>query len=105
MANWREFSYKWLYRFLNQYPELEATYSKQLQTAQYKETTLEKITLWFDAFRSQVAERNYELKKIHNMDETGFALGTTQSTHIIVDSKQKSHWKINISRGVLAAMA
>jgi hypothetical protein len=28
------------------------------------------------------------------MDETGFALGTTQSTRIIVDSKQKSSWKI-----------
>ena len=35
---------------------------------------------------------------MYNMDETGFALGSTQSTRIIVDSTQKVHWKSSPGR-------
>ncbi|KAF4621713.1 hypothetical protein G7Y89_g14491 [Cudoniella acicularis] len=36
----------------------------------------------------------FEPCNIYNMDETGFAVGETQSTRIIVDSTMKSNWKI-----------
>jgi hypothetical protein len=32
------------------------------------------------------------------MDETGFAVGNTQSTRIIVDSTQKSNWKVTAGK-------
>ncbi|RAL63594.1 hypothetical protein DID88_003638 [Monilinia fructigena] len=32
------------------------------------------------------------------MDETGFGVGTTQSTRIIVDSTQKSNWKVTAGK-------
>ena len=32
------------------------------------------------------------------MDKTGFAVGTTQSTRIIVDSSQKSSWKVTLGK-------
>lgn len=32
------------------------------------------------------------------MDETGFAIGTTQSTRIIVDSTQESSWKVTAGK-------
>ncbi|KAG9240920.1 hypothetical protein BJ878DRAFT_408626, partial [Calycina marina] len=53
---------------------------------------------WFSAFRSRFAEQKYKLQNVYNMDETGFAVGTTQSTRIIVDSTQKSSWKATPGR-------
>lgn len=86
--------HEWLYRFLNRYPTLKGTYSRQLETLRHQEATFEKISQWFSAFQSRFNEQNYELQNVYNMDETGFAVGTTQSTRIIVDSTQKSNWKV-----------
>ena len=90
--------HEWLYRFLNRYHTLKGTYSRQLESARYKEASVGNITAWFDAFRTQFEEREYELCNIYNMDETGFAIGATQSTRIIVDSTQKSSWKVTAGK-------
>ncbi|RAL60428.1 hypothetical protein DID88_000203 [Monilinia fructigena] len=60
--------------------------------------TPENIQAWFDAFRTRLIERKYELDDMYNMDETGFGVGTTQSTRIIVDSTQKSNWKVTAGK-------
>ncbi|ODQ71903.1 hypothetical protein LIPSTDRAFT_72573 [Lipomyces starkeyi NRRL Y-11557] len=52
------------------------------------------ITAWFDAFQLRFQEQKYELCDIQNMNETGFTVGDTQSTCIIVNSTQKSNWKV-----------
>ncbi|KFZ25401.1 hypothetical protein V502_00122 [Pseudogymnoascus sp. VKM F-4520 (FW-2644)] len=44
--------HEWLYRFLNLYPTLKVTYSRQLESAQHKEATYEKISQWFSVFRT-----------------------------------------------------
>ncbi|RAL61074.1 hypothetical protein DID88_010415 [Monilinia fructigena] len=54
--------------------------------------------LGFDAFRTRLIERKYELDDMYNMDETGFGVETTQSTRIIVDSTQKSNWKVTAGK-------
>lgn len=90
--------HEWLYRFLNRYPILKGTYSRQLESARQQGATYDKISQWFSAFRSRFAEQKYELQNVYNMDETGFAVGTTQSTRIIVDSTQKSSWKATPGR-------
>jgi hypothetical protein len=86
--------HEWLYRFLNGHPILKGTYSRQLESLRHQEATYEKISQWFSVFRTRFEEQNYELQNVYNMDETGFAVGTTQSTRIIVDSTQKSSWKV-----------
>jgi hypothetical protein len=90
--------HEWLYRFLNRHPTLKGTYSRQLESARQQGPTYDKISQWYSAFRSRFAEQNYELQNVYNMDETGFAVGTTQSTRIIVDSSQKSSWKATPGR-------
>lgn len=90
--------HEWLYRFLNRYPILKGTYSRQLESARQQGATYDRISQWFSAFRSRFAEQKYELQDVYNMDETGFAVGTTQSTRIIVDSSQKSTWKATPGR-------
>ncbi|OBT91293.1 hypothetical protein VE01_10706, partial [Pseudogymnoascus verrucosus] len=41
---------------------------------------------WFDAYKSLITELKIENYNTYNMDETGFSIGTMQSTRIIVDS-------------------
>ncbi|EDO00854.1 hypothetical protein SS1G_03328 [Sclerotinia sclerotiorum 1980 UF-70] len=53
---------------------------------------------WFDAFRIYLIERKYELDDIYNMDETGFGVGSIQITCIIIDSTQKSNWKVTAGK-------
>ena len=90
--------HEWLYRFLNRYPILKGTYSRQLESLRHQEATYEKISQWFGVFRTRFDEQNYELENIYNIDETGFAVRTTQLTRIIVDSTQKSSWKITLGK-------
>jgi hypothetical protein len=65
-----------------------------LEAASYKEATFEKVTAWSNAFKGRMGERTYKPRNIYNMDETGFAVGETQSTRIIVDATQKCNWKV-----------
>jgi DDE superfamily endonuclease/Tc5 transposase DNA-binding domain/helix-turn-helix, Psq domain len=90
--------HEWIYRFQKRHPELKGCYSRQLESNRAKEATSEKIQAWFDAFQTRHTERKYELADIYNMDETGFAVGGTQSTRIIVDSTQKSNWKVTAGK-------
>ncbi|RAL58500.1 hypothetical protein DID88_004004 [Monilinia fructigena] len=75
--------HEWIYRFQKRHPELKTCYSRQLESNRAKEATPENIQAWFDAFRTRLIERKYELDDMYNMDETGFGVGTTQSTRII----------------------
>ncbi|EDO04592.1 hypothetical protein SS1G_07075 [Sclerotinia sclerotiorum 1980 UF-70] len=90
--------YEWIYRFQKRHPELKTCYSRQLESNRTKEATLENIQAWFDMFRTRLIERKYELDDMYNMDETGFGVGSTQSTRIIVDSTQKSNWKVTAGK-------
>jgi hypothetical protein len=90
--------HEWIYRFLKRHPNFKGVYSRQLDSVRHKEATPEKISAWFDAFKARFNERKYELSDIYNMDETGFAVGETQSTRIIVDSTQKSNWKVTAGK-------
>ncbi|RAL67742.1 hypothetical protein DID88_008475 [Monilinia fructigena] len=90
--------HEWIYRFQKRHPELKTCYSRQLESNRAKEATPENIQAWFDAFRTRLIERKYELDDMYNMDETGFGVGTTQSTRIIVDSTQKSNWKVTAGK-------
>ncbi|RAL68240.1 hypothetical protein DID88_008942 [Monilinia fructigena] len=71
--------HEWIYRFQKRHPELKTCYSRQLESNRAKEATPENIQAWFDAFRTRLIERKYELDDMYNMDETGFGVGTTQT--------------------------
>lgn len=90
--------YNWLQRFLKRHPTLKGVYSRQLESACHKEATPEKILAWLNAFKARIDEQKYKLCDIYNIDETGFAVGETQSMRIIVDSTQKSNWKVTAGK-------
>ncbi|KFZ19893.1 hypothetical protein V501_00423 [Pseudogymnoascus sp. VKM F-4519 (FW-2642)] len=69
--------YNWLQRFLKRHPTLKGVYSRQLESARYKEATPKKILAWFNAFKARINEQKYKLCDIYNIDKTGFAVRET----------------------------
>ena len=41
---------------------------------------------WFNAYKDLMTRLHIQEHNVYNMDETGFSIGTMESTRIIVDS-------------------
>jgi hypothetical protein len=53
---------------------------------------------WFEAYKSLITELKIKIHNTYNMDETGFSIGTMQSTRIIVDSSLRTHFQAHPGR-------
>ncbi|PQM43923.1 hypothetical protein VE01_10819 [Pseudogymnoascus verrucosus] len=53
---------------------------------------------WFDAYKGLITEQKIENYNTYNMDETGFSIGTMQSTRIIVDSTLRTRFQAHPGR-------
>jgi hypothetical protein len=60
--------------------------------------TVPVLNAWFDAFKDILVRMKIEEKDIYNMDETGFSIGTMESTRIIVDSTLRTHHQAHPGR-------
>jgi uncharacterized protein YlxP (DUF503 family) len=60
--------------------------------------TKEVLRGWFDAYKSLKTEQKIENYNTYNMDETGFSIGTMQSTRIIVDSTLRTRFQAHPGR-------
>ena len=44
------------------------------------------LEAWFNAYEKMVQKEGIKLGNTYNMDESGFSIGTMESTRIIIDS-------------------
>ena len=63
-----------------------------------KETTVDTIMRWLNKFHETVEEYNVDPQNIYNMDESGFAIGTTQGACIIIDSRMRTQFQVRPGR-------
>ena len=70
--------------------------SKSLDAARFQEANPINTNAWFGAY--QLYYLKYKPHNMYNMDETRFALRSTQSTCIIVDSTQRVYQKSSPGR-------
>ncbi|KFY69228.1 hypothetical protein V496_00416, partial [Pseudogymnoascus sp. VKM F-4515 (FW-2607)] len=59
---------------------------RRVKAQRMNRVTKEVLKGWFDTYKSLIIELKIETHNTYNMDETGFSIGTMQSTRIIVDS-------------------
>lgn len=79
---------KWVQRLRNRHPELSSLYTRQIDASRFKALTYDTVRAWFDAVVEEHTRSPFTSEHIYNMDETGFCLGTSQSTRVIVNSKE-----------------
>ena len=77
-------SVRWIDRFRKRYPELKTVYSRSLDASRFEGVTYPIVNAYFDALTDLFLENSYPSDAIFNVDETGFALGTTLSSKVLI---------------------
>jgi len=88
----------WVKRFLKRYPNLGTVRSHAMDLARWRDTSPESINEWFDAFEDAMRTHHFNTSDIYNMDETGFAIGTSQSNRVVIDTTLRTRYKVEPGR-------
>jgi hypothetical protein len=73
--------------FRKRYPELRTIYSRALDASRFGGVHYSTINAYFDALTDLFLENSYPSNAIFNVDETGFALGTTLPSKVLVNKE------------------
>ena len=90
--------HEWLYCFFNRFPTMKGIYIRQLELSRYNGASFEVVKAWFDAVASFVNEHHYDSRDIWNMDESGFTVGESQSTRVIVPISYNQKHKVALGK-------
>lgn len=84
---------KWLSRFKAHHPDIPSIWTRQIESARLQATNFEDIERWFDTVTEFFLRHQYPPEHIPNMDESGFAIGASQSSRALVNIREESSWK------------
>ena len=84
---------KWLDRFKSRNPQIAAIWTRQIDTARFKATSYDNVKRWFDAVTEVWTQTQYAPEHVYNMDESGFAIGASQSSRALVNIREDNSWK------------
>jgi len=76
--------HEWLYRFIERNPTIKSIYTNQMSAQRYDGANYEAIKRWFDAVAEKSLEHEYKPCNMWNMDESGFGIGESQSTKVLI---------------------
>jgi hypothetical protein len=85
---------RWLDRFRIRHPEIQGVWTRQIESARYTALNNTTVQGWFDAVTDLYIQYRYPPERIYNMDESGFAVGASQSSRALVNIREKSSWKV-----------
>ena len=88
----------WVPRFIQRHPHLQVKLGRRVEAQRMNGVTKEVLRGWFDAYKSLTTTLKIENHNTYNMDETGFSIGTMQSTRIIVDSTLRTRFQAHPGR-------
>jgi hypothetical protein len=77
-------SKRWIDKLRKRYPELKTVYSRALDASRFEGVSYLVINAYFDALTDLFLENSYSSDAIFNVDETGFALGTTLPSKVLI---------------------
>ena len=73
----------WINKFCRRHPSVVLTWTRALDTARIDGDTLQNLVAWFAELRGLYDRHGYAPENIYNMEETGFAIGSAQSTCVL----------------------
>jgi hypothetical protein len=93
-SNTRPIGHNWLDRFKARNPEIKGVWTRQLESARFIAANYDGIKRWFDAVTELWLQHQYPPENIYNMDESGFAVGESQSSRALINIREGSNWKV-----------
>ena len=90
--------HKWIYRFRKRWPALKGIYTRQIDSSRFKAMNRTSISAYFDAVLDLYRRNKYLPEHIWNMDESGFNVGDSQSSQVLVNRLISTDFKQKGSR-------
>ena len=84
----------WLDRFRNRHPEIQGVWTRQIEGVRHNTANLDVVKTYFEATTELYLQHQYPPERRYNMDESGFAVGISQSSRALVNIREKSSWKV-----------
>ena len=85
--------YSWLERFKNRHPKHVSIWTRLIEHARLNAADFDSVRRWFNAVTELFAQHRYPPERIYNMDESGFAVGDSQSSRALVNVRESTSWK------------
>jgi hypothetical protein len=88
----------WIDRFRVRHPDIHTLWTRQIEHTRHHAMNSDVLRTWFDAVTEVRIAHHYRPECIYNMDESGFAVGASQSSRALVSVREKSSWKVIAGR-------
>ena len=75
---------KWISKFKKRHPEVASVWTKPMERARIDGTTPELLGKWFTELKALMDKNRYLPENTFNMDETGYSIGTSQSSRVLI---------------------
>jgi hypothetical protein len=84
LTSYPPISKRWIDKFRKRYPELKTVYSRALDVSRFEGVNYLVVNAYFNALTDLFLKNPYPSDVIFNVDETGFALGTTLPSKVLI---------------------
>ena len=88
----------WIPRFIKRHPRIKSVIGRRIEANRMEGIKKDTLNAYFAEIERTIKHFNIDKSNIYNMDETGFSIGTMESTRIIVDSTARTHWQAHPGR-------
>ena len=88
----------WVPRFVKRHPHIKSVIGRRIEVNRMDGTTKDALNTWFDEVERTIKQFKIDKSNIYNMDETGFSIGSMESTRVIVDTTIRTKWQANPGR-------
>jgi hypothetical protein len=92
LVSYRPIGIKWIERFVNRHPSIKPVFARRIDAARLKETKREVLEHWFKKIEEVMEEYDLQYGDVYNMDETGFAIGSTQAACVLIDARMRTEF-------------
>ena len=88
----------WVPRFVQRHPHLRVVIGRRIESVRMDGAIKSVIDAWFVVYDEIVKTQNIKPHNTYNMDESGFSIGTMDSTRIIIDSTLRTKYQAHPGR-------
>jgi hypothetical protein len=86
-------SLRWIDRFRARHPTLETCFTRPIDALRFEGLEYSKVKSYFDGLSEAIQRERYPASAIFNVDETGFSLGSTRKSVVLLDKRYKKYGK------------
>ena len=88
----------WVPRFIQRHIHLKVIIGRRIESVRMDGATKPVLEAWFNAYNKLVQQEKIAQENTYNMDESGFSIGTMESTHTIIDSTLRTKYQAHPGR-------